>query len=459
MQFGGYEDLDNFDTDSSVLTLDQCTVFPSKVEFKSARSISNNQVRDSTASQPHIEPCNQHQSIALSDENATSIQDLQPSGTVQGFAPESPPTWTLVQELQSEINFLRQSLKQAEDKEKLPAKMTIRKIIMGEDFSLESYRSKEDKLELLDEALNLHDGNAIITAVLFLRNSTESHIFNHELLLRPVAVEHYISFLRQSRLYDDLVRLLQMLRRTEEAALLNYKLAISQSRSAQEKFSNIQNCYRNCFQSDKALAIDASLINDQIRLLPTQLQIRDYDTKNAAQVFRTYPCSASVVGTSVITTLFYCCLYHYQMPETSLSSPLSISKSYQLTEKQFQWTALRARSQLRHWKDIEKLFETKGFLGGMKMKATMGFDRVVAHFSRLNVPREVFNKYCDLIDGLDRRLEVGIQFHCHKSVIDTCVQLRDRNQLLSYQSQLLRGSRDWTYANDILNTSSIKWKN
>lgn len=31
VQFGGYEDLDNFDTDSSVLTLDQCTVFPSKV--------------------------------------------------------------------------------------------------------------------------------------------------------------------------------------------------------------------------------------------------------------------------------------------------------------------------------------------------------------------------------------------------------------------------------------------
>lgn len=56
-------------------------IFPCFAEFKSARSISNNQVRESTASQPHIEPCNQHQSIALSDENATSIQDLQPSGS------------------------------------------------------------------------------------------------------------------------------------------------------------------------------------------------------------------------------------------------------------------------------------------------------------------------------------------------------------------------------------------
>jgi len=31
LQFGGYEDLDTLETDSSVSTLDQCTVFPSKV--------------------------------------------------------------------------------------------------------------------------------------------------------------------------------------------------------------------------------------------------------------------------------------------------------------------------------------------------------------------------------------------------------------------------------------------
>ena len=33
-------------------------------------------------------------------------------------------------------------------------------------------------------------------------------------------------------------------------------------------------CFRNYFQSEKSLAIDASVINDQLRLIPTQLQIQ-----------------------------------------------------------------------------------------------------------------------------------------------------------------------------------------
>ena len=34
-------------------------------------------------------------------------------------------------------------------------------------YSLEMYKSKEDKLALLDEAIKLHDGNAIIAVSLY----------------------------------------------------------------------------------------------------------------------------------------------------------------------------------------------------------------------------------------------------------------------------------------------------
>lgn len=50
-------------------------------EFKSARSVSRSESRESTASRPHIELCSQTQSIASSDENATRIQGLQQSGS------------------------------------------------------------------------------------------------------------------------------------------------------------------------------------------------------------------------------------------------------------------------------------------------------------------------------------------------------------------------------------------
>lgn len=64
------------------------------------------------------------------------------------------------------------------------------------DFS--SYKSKRDKLLLLDCAICCSDGNAITAATIFMSKTLKSSIFIEELRKRPIAVDHYINYLEMT---------------------------------------------------------------------------------------------------------------------------------------------------------------------------------------------------------------------------------------------------------------------
>lgn len=51
-------------------------------------------------------------------------------------------------------------------------------------------------------------------------------------------------------------------------------------------------------------------------------------------VFRARPRVASIINMPVITTLYYCCMYHFEEPENLLGSPAALRKEHQVTENQ-----------------------------------------------------------------------------------------------------------------------------
>lgn len=59
----------------------------------------------------------------------------------------------------------------------LPPDDTVNRIILAQPYSLESYRSLEDKLALLDTALGTMDGSAVLATVLHLKKSVKKSIF------------------------------------------------------------------------------------------------------------------------------------------------------------------------------------------------------------------------------------------------------------------------------------------
>ncbi|XP_021367352.1 spermatogenesis-defective protein 39 homolog isoform X2 [Mizuhopecten yessoensis] len=363
-----------------------------------------------------------------------------------------------------EIRFLQRSLQRAKESgtTKLPVEDTVRCMITGEPFSLEVYRCREEKIELLDRALNTHDGNAIITIVLFLQRTIKTSIFNLELQKRPVAVNHYINYLKNHYDFEVLVDLLGFLGRNEEAAMFKYKQAVSAS-DAGVKIKSLKTCHRAHFMTDQGLAHNTSLLEEHISLLERQRPIEDADARDEQEgkvmLFKSYPRKSSIINMSVITTLYYCCFYHPGLSENSLASPAAIRRDYKLTDKQYLWIALSARSRLKQWTGIEELFMTKGWFGGTKAKAVIGFDRVCEVLYKTSAPLDILSKYLRMIDSTDRRIALAKKMKCHDIVVDTYLAMKDRAELTDYAKKLTPHSREAYYAQDALKSSTVKWKN
>ncbi|XP_052768917.1 spermatogenesis-defective protein 39 homolog [Mya arenaria] len=129
-----------------------------------------------------------------------------------------------------EIQYLRTQLQNAEKAlgvSKLKVEETVKRMILGQPFSLEQYRSKQEKLDLLDKAIATHDGNAIIAVVVFLKRTLKEQLFNLELMRRPVAVEQYLAYLKAHFNLHQYEHMLQLLGKAEDQAMLKLRQAVT----------------------------------------------------------------------------------------------------------------------------------------------------------------------------------------------------------------------------------------
>ncbi|VDM66874.1 unnamed protein product, partial [Strongylus vulgaris] len=196
-------------------------------------------------------------------------------------------------------------------------KEAVRRLLKGDPVSLEWYRSKEEKVQLLDAAIDIVDGNVILAVsrafvVLFLKNTLMDSIFRDLLLRKPQAAEEYISYLKITRDYDELTTTLFALGRNADAAMIEFSAAI-RHQVADQKVQALKKCVRSGF-SDPLLMPEAAVVNDYIGLLEQQLPINVADDQSRNPAFTAFPKNASLVGRSVIATYYYCCLYHYDDP-------------------------------------------------------------------------------------------------------------------------------------------------
>uniref|UniRef100_H2ZPI9 Spermatogenesis-defective protein 39 homolog n=1 Tax=Ciona savignyi TaxID=51511 RepID=H2ZPI9_CIOSA len=161
---------------------------------------------------------------------------------------KAPPTATELVKLETEIQTLRRKLAQAKrDQAAAPSKSeTLRRIMVSEPYVLELYKSKEDKASLLDSAIERQDGNAILAATLFMRDTLKRDLFSKELMQRQVAVDHYCAYLRAAGEIDELHETLSALGRTEEAAMLKYKqcLASTTATTPEIRASGLKDCVK-----------------------------------------------------------------------------------------------------------------------------------------------------------------------------------------------------------------------
>jgi len=222
--------------------------------------------------------------------------------------------------LQAEIQQLKRDLQVArKDKAAMPSiQETVKKIIQGQPYTLEVYKSLRDKLSLLDCAIKMHDGNAITAAVLFLRKTVKQRVLHDEIRTRPEAVNHLCKYLSEHYDYTELTELYRSVGRYEDAAMLQFNQAIK-SKDPGVRLTKLKYILRQYFEGYPQLAEQTNHLKEYIDLIEQQLLIEDADSRAEMEkknhVMVTYPRQASLPLCSVIVTLYYCCRYHFGEPE------------------------------------------------------------------------------------------------------------------------------------------------
>uniref|UniRef100_A0A672RFX3 Spermatogenesis-defective protein 39 homolog n=1 Tax=Sinocyclocheilus grahami TaxID=75366 RepID=A0A672RFX3_SINGR len=254
----------------------------------------------------------------------------------------------------------------------------------GSGYSLsslfkEKFRSLQDKLLLLDEAVAIYDGNLITAVIKYFLESLFfffAEILFRELMARDVALRHYVHYLKEMGEQKLLVELLKALGRTEDMALMQYKEHLNIKDEGRRR-DFLKSCLGLPFSQD-----DATHVQDHYTLLERQI---------------------------IVYTLRF---------QTFKYSPSNIRKTFRISEKQYILTALGARAKLKSWFDVDSLFNTKNWLGYTKKRSPIGFHRVVDILQKNSAPVNVLQEYVNLIDDPELKLSVALKYKCHDIVIN-----------------------------------------
>uniref|UniRef100_A0A6Q2YGY3 Spermatogenesis-defective protein 39 homolog n=2 Tax=Esox lucius TaxID=8010 RepID=A0A6Q2YGY3_ESOLU len=334
---------------------------------------------------------------------------------------------------------------------------TVKRMQQGKAYSLEKFHFLQDKLLLLDEAVNAHDGNVITAVLIFLKKSLSKEILFRELIAREIALRHYIHYLKEMGEHKHLVELFKSLGRTEDMALMQYRDHLN-IKDENRRRDFLKNCLSLPFSQE-----DATHVLDHYTLLERQIIIEANDkhveSSSQADIFKKYPRKASILNMPIITTLYYSCFYHYGESEGTYSSPANIRKTFRISDKQFLLTCLGARAKLKAWFDVDALFTTKNWLGYTKKRSPIGFHRIVDILHKNNAPVQVLQEYVNLVEDTEQKISLAQKYKCHDVIINTYRDLKDRQLLIGYREKVERSSPEYRKIEELLCNSQIRWKN
>jgi len=397
-----------------------------------------------------------------------------PSHPVIGDASDPVILTSDVKTLRSELSHARKQLEKIQHARFVPLhpKETVRCIFLGQQYSLEFYKTWLDKLALIDAAIELSDGNAILAVVLFLRQTLCRSKLAEALATRPQAVRQLAVYLEKRSLFNELADLYSSLGQYHEAALILYKACLVQvgkgplDKEIMSKIRRIKSALSTPYFSQST---DSSYLIEEINLLERtspilaavpslELSPDQVENKGAGDSTLSVPTLQDPI---TVYDLIVCCAYHYgiEVPENLLHSIQAMKKRHKMTERQFVWAALKGRALKNNWKDCEQLVLSKGWLGGKKIKPEFLPLDVAKVLYDHGAPSEYLNVYIAMIEAPEDKEKFAKKVGAHTAVIDVYVSQRDKQALQNYQMKLVPKTEEWWYAENALNAGNTRWKN
>eukprot|EP00112_Aurelia_sp_Birch-Aquarium-sp1_P012846 Seg2706.1 transcript_id=Seg2706.1/GoldUCD/mRNA.D3Y31 product="Spermatogenesis-defective protein 39" protein_id=Seg2706.1/GoldUCD/D3Y31 len=342
----------------------------------------------------------------------------------------------------------------------IPPQEAIKRIILGKPYSLEYYKSLKQKMELLDFALKYHDGNAIMAVILFLRRTLKPSIFALQLKRQPEAINHFTRYLGANSEWKTLLDFYLQLNRAEDVAMLRYHY-VTKLDNPTVKLREIEkwqreNKHAEVTEMKSHVEEERLLLEKQIKM-EAEDQIMEKQGKNV--LMRYHPRTTTIPLKSLLTTLYYCAMYHFGEKPTDPYHPAALKTAFKLTDKQYEWTVLPARAKLHKWADVTEILTATGWLKRKSERSYIGFDKVTQILQKFGAPTDILEKYIRLIENAESRLKAATLCKCHETAIDTIVAMRDRHKLEEYREHV---KFDAKYRQKIFNLleegSHVKWR-
>ncbi|KAF5294742.1 hypothetical protein FQA39_LY00226 [Lamprigera yunnana] len=317
---------------------------------------------------------------------------------------------------------------------------TIIKMFLGMPYSLTIYRSLNQKLELLDEAVNSEDGNIILTVLLFLKNSLEvSELYRH-LSNRKVALRHYANYLIREMFLQQLSVLCLECGNYSDLIFLYYT------------------------------GLDEHLTKDklQIRLLRFLLEYQQKLSNDKNTMFIDYKnfvkwqMDNNAVSITVTEQLAALCKSHWENGADSgiIDKRISEFKLFvKMSEFQYEWIIMNALSTFKMWKTLTNLFIKPNWLTKRNsIRSVINAELIITTLYRHKAPVHVLENFITCIVDNDISLLLAKKLKCHKLVINLYAQQKDRCAIQCYKVEIPRDSEEYNYAETIL-MSDKRWKN
>ncbi|XP_031838212.1 spermatogenesis-defective protein 39 homolog [Nomia melanderi] len=324
---------------------------------------------------------------------------------------------------------------------------TVKKILLGQSFSLEPYKSLASKTALLDAAISSGDGNAILIIILFLTKSLKRSLVDRILAERPDAVNVYIRYLSTRLQVNEITDILTMLGQSVDAAMKTLHIIIKNTSDPNKLVNKLRNIYKTQF-STLIDCREASFVQSYIKLLEWQITVKKLDGNEDLEV-----------NASVLESLRHVYKDHRSLPEGTLMSPQILSQVHDISPRQYQKVALEVKASAGEWDDVDELFLTKGWLKSKKFQLYLPIEDVLKILHKNNASLHILEKYLKYVDNIEKRLELAKNMHCYKAAINIFVQQGDRAGLIEYTTKLQPQSAEYFYAESVLYLPTAKWKN
>ncbi|XP_068625647.1 spermatogenesis-defective protein 39 homolog isoform X2 [Battus philenor] len=313
--------------------------------------------------------------------------------------------------------------------------ITLKRLVLGRSCSLHVHRSLKSKTELLDGAIAIGDGNAMLAVILFLIQTLNKKLVYELLSSRPLALNHYIGSLQSEGKISELTDLLTMLGRSPDSA--------SQLGNLESLLRKTTNLLANHFNQPGVDAHQAKMVADYVKFLEWQSFAKKSELNNK----------------SPLHCLAYCCSHHWTEGAGNMMSPLTLCQRQQISPLQYDWVVLNVHAKSNKWDIVESLFTKKDWLGRTTMSSHIPIETLLARLSELKAPERMLATCANKIASTEDRLRLSQKYKIHSVVIETLAKQKDRAALTNYKMTLNPQSEEYIFAENALRDTSIKWKN